>query len=170
VPVQGISDSHTATPFYQQPPAATIPLNVLSESDRRTALLPSSVLPSVNLCHHHHHQQQQQQQQLQLRDNGNTVDRSSYEDHHYSQINSEPSLASPTSSSSSLSAAAAAAVTMTSSGHVTEIDTPTNQVHVADAAGAEYSVLDTATIAEPPPLPSVYQTLHDRHPLSSTSS
>jgi len=68
-------------------------------------------------------------------------------------------------SSSSLSSAAAA-VTMTSSGHVTETDTPTNQAHVTDAAVTEYSVLDTATIADPPSLPSVYQTLNDRNPSS----
>ena len=168
MPVRGISDSYTATSFYQQPVVATIPLNVLSELDRRTALLPASALPSVNL-HVRHHNRQQQQQRLRLGDNGNTVDVSSYEGHHYSEINSEPSFASPMSSSSSLSSTAAAAVTMTSSGHVTETHTPINQAHVADAADAEYSVLDTATIGEPPSLPSVYETLHDRDPLSSTS-
>ena len=163
VTVQGISDSYTATAGYRQPVVTTIPLHVLSESDRQTALLPASALPSVNPRHRHRHHQQLLQQQT---DNGNTVDRSSCEDHHYSEINGETSLASPTSSSSSLSSAAAAAVTMTSSGHVTETDTPTNQAHMTDAAVAEYSVLDTATIADPPSLPSVYQTLNDRNPSS----
>jgi len=132
-----------ASPVYQQsvPIVNAIPLNVLQESDVHTSVSP------VNL--------HQQQQQLQLTDQGNDVHRSSYEHHHYSEINSD--------SSSSLSLAAEA-------GHVTETDTPTAQVRVADAAVAVYSGLDTATtISGPTSLPSVYQTLIDTGPLSSTS-
>ena len=168
--LQGIGDSYTPTPSYQQPVVTAIPLNVVRDSSLHSAVSPASAFPSVNLRHHN----RQQHLQLQERVNGDT-DRLSHDDHHYSEINSEPSLASPTSSSSSSSLSFAAAVatamtTITSSDHVTETDTPTEQAHVADAATAMYSGLDTATMSEPPPVPSVYQTLNDKNPLSATSS
>jgi len=156
--IQGASDSYTASPTYQSP----IPLGVISEdSSVDSPVSPASVSPSITACRRLHSQQQQQP---------SNVDRSSCDEHYYSEINSEQpySSSSSTSLSSSLSSAAtslaASAAAVTSSSHVTETDTPTKQAAVADAV---YSGLDAATRSQHPSLPSVYQTFGDTNEVES---
>ena len=155
--VQGASDAYTSTASYQPPVLTTIPLNdISSELDLRpnTVSHAASVRPPGSLPRHQHGRQLQQ-------DADETgVNRSSYEDHYYSEINSEP--ASPSSSSTSslpVSSAAVGVTTMTSPSHVTETDTPIEEAGGAEASNAVYSGLDTATLSEPRSSPSVYQTL-----------
>ena len=157
--VQGVNDSYTATATYQQPVVITaaVPLNDISEARPHATVSAESESPSVNLRHHHHQQQQQQ-------GDGVSLNRSTYEEHHYSEINSEPPSASSTSSPTS--SATAMAMATTSSGHVTETDTPTGRPHAVIAA---YSGLDTSTMDEPVWSPSVYQTLNDADQVSSST-
>ena len=162
--VQGVSDAYTSTASHQPPVLTTIPLNDISSELhlRPNTVSPASVRPPGSLPRH------QQGRQLQQNGDETGVNRSSYEDHYYSEINSEPASSSSTSS---LSASVAVGVTtMTSPSHVTETDTPIEEAGGAEASNAVYSGLDTATLSEPRSSPSVYQTLSGTGQVFSSSS
>jgi len=159
--VQGVGDTYTATAAYQRPVVTRVdlPLSNISELDGRNTdtLSPAPVPPLASLPRRQHRLQQQGDE--------SGVNRLSDTDHYYSEIHTEAESSSSSSSlSSSLSSAAASA------SHVTETDTPTKEVHGADAADAVYSGLDTATVSEPTSSPSVYQTLNDTDRAVSSSS
>ena len=164
--VQRASDAYRSTASDQPPVLTAVPLNdISSELDLGpNTVSPASVRPPGSLPRH------QQGRQLHQNADETGVNRSSYEDHYYSEINSEPESSSSSSSPSLSASVAVGMTTMTSPSHVTEPDTPIEEARGAEAANAVYSGLDTATLSEPRSSPSVYQTLSGTAQVLSSSS